>query len=63
MQIHHTTTNLPALLVVHGGAVLLVARLVDVLTLGHVLRLALGLDLPLVARVEHSLALPVAPLP
>lgn len=42
------------------GAVLLVARLVHVLALAHVLRLALSLDLTLVARVEDSLALTVA---
>ena len=42
------------------SAVLLVARLVHVLALTHILRLALGLDLTLVARVKDSLALTVA---
>lgn len=42
------------------GAILLVARLVNVLALADVLRLTLSLDLALVAGVEHCLALTVA---
>jgi len=42
------------------GAILLVARLINVLALADVLRLTLSLDLSLVAGVEHCLALTVA---